>query len=1291
MRKKKQILSLVLAALMGFAGLPAAVHGSNGQTWDISGVSEAAPTLMSMVPMEEKSIWVDLDGYLPSELKAFPVSKFVEILRKAYPYYTFGEALAIANCYEGAGDDFQILEKDGVIDLSSDYEYDRWGYYSNYYELISGDSTDQLETYNTRYRLSVYVNNDKVLNVPEIADSSRSPIEISSTYIGVSGYMQDGVYKHKNYLDVSIYEGDWPENQELFIRLQPGASYVGSGRTAEIYEGYYESAEEIPEDAKNITEQIFGAEDLTVSGGYPVNLDGDRPEMTVVFSENGEAAGVFPFELKFYRTSISLSHSYSIYADNGYGGRRDISRSTSSNSSNGLRTCIMDLDPGYAADGEYYYNCTMYHPTQSTSGYGVELVEKAVVGDYTNVENIRSEELADIKEQLFSSASSNGGYAADYSNGVTFSILDIEGDIHRIYIKTQEYVVPEEGGLPAPPRPLSSDTYFQAQGVDVQQEDGSRKWVSYYQMPYEADAYYYNGYQTVFLMDEDEDGNAVPLEDGSTIYPHFWTGNKVHMYATHDTTAGDLQESGNTPHTFQSGEVIQYAAAAENMTHLKNYWVTYLTQQTDPDAPKLFINGANDESRYITVDGEELYQRELFLFDGFGNYHDIFFANIGSKDLEGMYVRLEDPVNVALDEYWTLEDGSSLSAFTTTENRTPNGNNAYYGNLANFGKVRLRTDLEAGDSAFGAISGTLVIGYTGTASSGDDAGEAEAAEVSASAEEYRIVLSGFAANPNVTTAVLADAVKYVPYSQLIMTNNMYDNDQVKFEIVSGSLPAGIELRPNGELYGLPIEVGTYNFRVKVTFTSEVYGITITDTHDYTINVLDNTDTNVFWTNEMNNQGYAFVEENEIAMVGMQVPWHEILYHVWVDEDSYLMVEFDDLLENYEVVEEYELELFWSHGPHDEQFMYFFLDGQELVPGVDYTSEEGSTKINIRSQTFRDAGEGHHTIAAEFRTGKVDDGIMKRTSQNVYVHNTTADVPEVPDNPSSFDDFLSDMLELRERDQKSESSSNKQHSITFVQNEGGTVESSYWQAMEGTLVTITVSVFSDFRLKTIEAVSKAGEVSLTKISDTEYVFTMPGAPVEIRTFFEFIESASSEDLPFTDVHRGDWFFESVAYVYNRGLMSGTDRTSFSPSLPASRAMLVTVLYRMAGEPAVYGSTSFADVESGSYYSKAVVWAMENGIVTGYNEQYFGSEESITREQVAAILFRYAAYIGRDTRAANLLINYLDADQISAYAVPAMEWANAEGLILGMTENTLNPAGEATRAQIAAILARFHRGE
>lgn len=176
------------------------------------------------------------------------------------------------------------------------------------------------------------------------------------------------------------------------------------------------------------------------------------------------------------------------------------------------------------------------------------------------------------------------------------------------------------------------------------------------------------------------------------------------------------------------------------------------------------------------------------------------------------------------------------------------------------------------------------------------------------------------------------------------------------------------------------------------------------------------------------------------------------------------------------------------------------------------------------------------------------------------------------------------------------------------------------------------------------------------------------------------------LPFTNVSTSDWFYDDVAFVYKNGLFSGTDSRSFSPNASMTRAMLVTVLYRLEGEPTVTGRSSFTDVRSGAYYEKSVIWAAANGIVTGTDSTSFSPDAKVTREQLAAILYRYAQYRKLDTDASAKLNSFTDADSVSAYASEALGWAVSEGLINGAS-GKLMPKGDATRAQVAAILHRF----
>ena len=176
-------------------------------------------------------------------------------------------------------------------------------------------------------------------------------------------------------------------------------------------------------------------------------------------------------------------------------------------------------------------------------------------------------------------------------------------------------------------------------------------------------------------------------------------------------------------------------------------------------------------------------------------------------------------------------------------------------------------------------------------------------------------------------------------------------------------------------------------------------------------------------------------------------------------------------------------------------------------------------------------------------------------------------------------------------------------------------------------------------------------------------------------------------PFTDVSEKDWFYGDVMFVYENGLMLGTSKTLFSPHGTATRGMMATILWRMEGSPVPKGKNSFTDVEAGKWYADAITWTAENGIFAGYGKDKFGPDDPITREQLAAIFYRYADYKGYDLTVKGNLDKFKDADKITDYAKTAMQWAVGSGLVKGKSGNLLDPQGMATRAEIAAMLHRF----
>ena len=257
--------------------------------------------------------------------------------------------------------------------------------------------------------------------------------------------------------------------------------------------------------------------------------------------------------------------------------------------------------------------------------------------------------------------------------------------------------------------------------------------------------------------------------------------------------------------------------------------------------------------------------------------------------------------------------------------------------------------------------------------------------------------------------------------------------------------------------------------------------------------------------------------------------------------------------------------------------------------------------------------------------------------------------------------------------------------TSAVNNGG-VNASPSNAEKGAVITITLSPDKGYKLDKLTVTDGSGKtVSTVKKSDTVYTFAMPASAVTVGVSYVKATETPSE-TKFNDVSANDWFASAVDYVTGKGMMNGTADNTFSPKANTTRGMVVTVLYRLENQPST-SAASFTDVASGAYYANAVAWANANGIVSGYGSGKFGPNDKVTREQLAAILYRYAQYKKYDVSGANSLDGYTDVQSVSSYAVPALQWANAAGVVTGKSGSKLDPKGNATRAEVAAMLMRF----
>ena len=1214
----------------------------NGQKLQLEPVTIST---YSMLPLPVKYYTLDLRGYFPEEMKEFNIS---DMLRKLAPTSSGGdpattdpnEVAAWAKWRyldengdyvgEDASDDYTLVGADKTIDLSSSRL--RGGTIE--LELIIG-TADQLNPDNTRYRIHIPISEYRGVLIPTMysVDNPREKIDVYDTYLGPYSDVDD--YES---FQMGVDSKQWSQGQETYLGLTLGSDFASSpDLTVAVYSGRYDTEVAVIEAIAQgksavITGQLMDQNNMATEGGYRANYSWNRnpeemPGVTFVFYRNGKTVNVMPLTLYMFEDWMYLSLSFpSMYEELLDTSRDSVEKhryyTWSEDDAYEINNIV--LENGNPANRTYYIQLEIHNPDGSS---GVGNVKKAVVGYYKTEAQIPASAV-DIKEQLFSDASQpGGGYGTDYSQGVIFTVVDTNDDILWLSVKTiegKEYLPPE-------PSPLSEDTYFRMQkAVDA---DGN--YLDYYVMPYDADGYYFNGFQTVFLLKVDgspvDPGNIKPV-----FYPDATDNSKVTIFAGHDEYGQNgsalKQESGVTEHVFESGKAIQYSAAAENERNLKNYWVTFLTKQVG--GAKLFVNGINEESLWEeeTPGGTKIPVREVFLTNDFNYRHDVFFANIGDAELTNISVKLENPQNVALDEYWTVREGSTakLAAFNTTDSRTPSNKPAYEGELPNVAKIRLVPEKDAdGNMLAGEISGTLVIKADGEGN------------------EVRIKLKGTAGTPKITTETVRDGVKYVHYSSLIQTNNMYDSGAVTFSVTGGRLPRGMNLKANGELYGVPTETGTFTFTA--TATIEVDGKTYSDSKEFTFTIADNTKENVELGNDDTAIGYPLLDR--ILDLDISGEVHE---------------DYSFLQQNMR-----------SNGPFNE-FMNVYLDGRLLADGQDYDAEEGSTRITVRAQTFRNAGNGTHTISAEFRTGQDENGTMHRTAQNF----TLAGLPSSGGSSGGGGG--------------GSSSESGKYNITMPTFLHGKVTVDPKTARQGTVVYLTVTPDPGYQLDSLTVTGpRDKEVPVTREDDGRYSFVMPNGTAQIAAKFVPVGSGQPEQptqptpagtTPFVDMLETDWFYSAVAQVYEKGWMTGTAPDNFAPRAKTSRGMIVTILHKLEGNPEAEGSY-FADVPLNCYYTKAVSWAAEQGIISGYGDGRFGPDDSLTREQIVMILYSYAKYKGMDVSAQSGLEQFTDLDQLSSEAQQAMSWAHGVGLISGKGDGILDPAGPAIRAEMAALLVQF----
>ena len=331
----------------------------------------------------------------------------------------------------------------------------------------------------------------------------------------------------------------------------------------------------------------------------------------------------------------------------------------------------------------------------------------------------------------------------------------------------------------------------------------------------------------------------------------------------------------------------------------------------------------------------------------------------------------------------------------------------------------------------------------------------------------------------------------------------------------------------------------------------------------------------------------------------------------------------------------------------------------LVSAEDFNTDS-VTKWDFTGSTLTDTEDNKADVAAIQE--KLGEKFLPPTIQ------TTPDEPEIPATPVNPG-----------------SGGVTTYAVTVEDAENGKVTRSPARAGRGTTVTITTAPDDGYELDKLTVTDARGsELELTDKGNGKYTFRMPASKVTVEAVFTEI---LPEPLPFIDVDEDAWYADAVRYVYEHDLMAGYGGDLFGPNDELSRAQFCQIIYNMEDPPAVTGSSAFTDVADGAWYANAVTWAAENGIVVGYGGGLFGPEDNITREQFAAILYRYAQAKGYGTTASFDLSAYGDVSDVSAWAISAMQWACGKDIIIGTSPTTLAPQGTATRAQAATMLQRF----
>ena len=529
--------------------------------------------------------------------------------------------------------------------------------------------------------------------------------------------------------------------------------------------------------------------------------------------------------------------------------------------------------------------------------------------------------------------------------------------------------------------------------------------------------------------------------------------------------------------------------------------------------------------------------------------------------------------------------------------------------------------------------------------------------------------------PKITTTTLPNGIVGTAYNQTLAADG---TTPITWSVTSGSLPAGLSLNGNA-ITGTPTAAGTYTFTVTATNSAG------SDSEEYTLTIKAVSVTDV----SLNKETLSLYTGDTASLTATVEPDNATNKNVTWSSDKPAVATVEGGTVTAMGAGEATITVTTEDGSktatctvivHTATTITTQPQSVSVTEGQSATFSVAASGDNLRYQWQINSGNGWSDITGATDASYTIDRTTTAMSGNQYRCIVIGDGGETTSSAAT----------LTVRPYEPPYTGKYSYEIVSDVGENGTIDVDRY-ATEGDQVTITVSPDEAYLLDDLTVTSGGKDVALTDNGDGTYTFTMPSADVKITATFakdpdwtEPEEPATDVSDLFSDIARDAWYKDAVQYAYAGGLMTGVSANEFAPEATTTRAMIVSMLARLEGVESAE-SAGFADVAANDWYATAVNWAAASGITSGTGDGNFSPNTAITREQLAAILMNYAACIGQDVSNRADLGNY--TDQPSTWAQEAMSWAVAEGLISGVTADTLQPQGAATRAQVAAILQRF----